>query len=99
MGFIHLLRRELWDGHSCCVFAASRDFTQKMPNTFQAPMRSIVEAAAFAHKPENRQQIAEAISAQDYLNQPVTFVDGLGQMSMLPEHASKAAKLSILKWT
>lgn len=68
MGFIHRLTRELWGGHSCCVFAASRDFTQKMPSTFRAPMRSIVEAAAFAHKAENRKQIAEAISAQDHLN-------------------------------
>jgi nitrate/nitrite transport system substrate-binding protein len=94
VGFIHLLTRELWDGHPCCVFAASRDFTQKMPNTFQALLRSIVEAAAFAHKPENRKQIAEAISAQNYLNQPVTvveqvlsgtFADGLGQVRRVPE--------------
>jgi nitrate/nitrite transport system substrate-binding protein len=94
VGFIHLLTRELWDGHPCCVFAASRDFTQKMPNTFQALMRSIVEAASFAHNPANRKQIAEAISAQNYLNQPVTvveqvlsgtFADGLGQVRRVPE--------------
>ncbi len=93
VGFIHVLTRELWDGHPCCVFAASRDFVQSMPNTFQALMRSIVDAAAFARKPENRKQIAEAISAQNYLNQPVTVVeqvlsgtyaDGLGQVRRVP---------------
>ncbi len=94
VGFIHVLTRELWDGHPCCVFAASRDFVQSMPNTFQALMRSIVDAASFAHKPENRKQIAEAISAQNYLNQPVTVVeqvlsgtyaDGLGQVRRVPQ--------------
>ena len=44
-------------------------------------------AAAFATKPENRKQIAEAIAPANYLNQPVTvieqvltgsFADGLG---------------------
>jgi nitrate/nitrite transport system substrate-binding protein len=94
VGFIHILTREMWDGHPCCVFAASRDFVQSMPNTFQALMRSIVDAASFAHKPENRKQIAETISAQNYLNQPVTVVeqvlsgtyaDGLGSVKRVPQ--------------
>ncbi|MCA3265368.1 MAG: ABC transporter substrate-binding protein [Azospirillum sp.] len=94
VGFIHILTRELWDGHPCCVFATSREFTQTMPNTFQALMRAIVEAAAFASKAENRRQIAEAISPQNYLNQPQTvveqvltgtFADGLGQVQRVPE--------------
>jgi nitrate/nitrite transport system substrate-binding protein len=94
VGFIHLLTRELWDGHPCCVFATSREFTQTMPNTFQALMRAIVEAAAFASNPANRRQIAEAISPQNYLNQPQTvveqvltgtFADGLGQVQRVPE--------------
>lgn len=94
VGFIHILTRELWDGHPCCVFSASREFVTTMPNTFQALMRAIVDAAAFATKAENRKQIAEAISAQNYLNQPVTVVeqvlsgtyaDGLGQVRRVPE--------------
>jgi nitrate/nitrite transport system substrate-binding protein len=65
-----------------------------MPNTFQALMRAIVEAAAFATNPANRRQIAEAISPQNYLNQPQTvveqvltgtFADGLGQVQRVPE--------------
>ncbi|MFM8768831.1 MAG: CmpA/NrtA family ABC transporter substrate-binding protein [Rubrivivax sp.] len=94
VGFIHLLTRELWDGHPCCVFATWREFTQTMPNTFQVLMRAIVEAAAFASNPANRRQIAEAISPQNYLNQPQTvveqvltgtFADGLGQVQRVPE--------------
>jgi nitrate/nitrite transport system substrate-binding protein len=75
VGFIHLLTKELWDGHPCCAFAASREFVTTTPNTYHALLKSIIEATAFAAKPENRKQVAEAISAQNYLNQPVTVVE------------------------
>jgi nitrate/nitrite transport system substrate-binding protein len=75
VGFIHILTKELWDGHPCCAFAASREFVTGMPNTYHALLKSIIEATAFAAKPENRKQVAEAISAQNYLNQPVTVVE------------------------
>src|SRR5690606_37037846 len=32
VGFIHLLTKELWNGHPCCAFAASREFVDRMPN-------------------------------------------------------------------
>ena len=28
-GFIHLLSKEIWDGHPCCAFAASKEFATK----------------------------------------------------------------------
>ena len=52
-----------------------------------------MEATAFATKPENRKQIAEAIAPANYLNQPVTvveqvltgtFADGLGNVRKEP---------------
>src|SRR6201991_4053827 len=36
VGFIHALSKELWDGHPCCAFAASKDFVTQMPNTYHA---------------------------------------------------------------
>jgi len=92
-GFIHVLTREIWEGHPCCAFAASKDFVTKMPNTYRALMKAIMEATAFATKPENRKQIAEAIAPANYLNQPVTvieqvltgtFADGLGNVRKEP---------------
>jgi nitrate/nitrite transport system substrate-binding protein len=89
VGFIHILSKEIWNGHPCCVFAASKEFVTQTPNTFAALLKSIIEATAFAHKPENRKQIAEAISPANYVNQPVTvleqiltgtFADGLGNV-------------------
>ena len=93
VGFIHLLSKELWEGHPCCVFAASREFVTQMPNTYAALLKAIIDATAFASKSENRKQIAEAIAPANYINQPVTvleqiltgtFADGLGNVKRVP---------------
>jgi nitrate/nitrite transport system substrate-binding protein len=87
VGFIHMLSKELWDGHPCCAFAASKEFISANPNTYAALMRSIIDATAYAAKPENRKEIAAAIAPPNYLNQPQivleqvltgVFADGLG---------------------
>src|SRR6195256_1354862 len=56
VGFIHILTRDIWLGHPCCAFAASKEFVTTMPNTYAALLKSIIEATAFAHKAENRKQ-------------------------------------------
>ncbi len=94
VGFIHMLSKEIWDGHPCCAFAASKEFVTQTPNTYQALLKAIIDAAAFARKAENRKQIAEAIAPANYLNQPVTVVeqvltgtyaDGLGNIMKVPD--------------
>lgn len=94
VGFIHVLTREFWDGHPCCAFAVPQRMVQEAPNTFAALLRAIVEATAHANKAENRKEVAAAISAQNYLNQPQTvveqvltgtFADGLGKVQRVPE--------------
>jgi len=93
VGYIHILSKEIWEGHPCCAFAASKEFVTTMPNTYGALLKAIIEATAFATKAENRKQIAEAIAPQNYLNQPVTVVeqvltgtyaDGLGNVKKEP---------------
>ena len=94
VGFIHILSKEIWDGHPCCAFAASKEFVTGTPNTYAALLKAIIEATAFATKPENRKQIAESIAPANYLNQPVTVVeqvltgtyaDGLGNVKSDPK--------------
>lgn len=94
VGFIHMLSKELWEGHPCCAFAASKEFVTTMPNTYAALLRAIIEATAYAQKPENRKEIAAAIAPPNYLNQPVTvveqvltgtFADGLGNVRKVPD--------------
>ena len=93
VGFIHMLSKEMWEGHPCCAFAASKEFVTSSPNTYAALLKAIIDATAFATKAENRKQIAEAIAPANYLNQPVTVVeqvltgtyaDGLGNIKTDP---------------
>jgi len=94
VGFIHVLSKEIWDRHPCCAFAASKEFVTGSPGTYAALLKSIIDATAFASKPENRKQIAEAIAPANYLNQPVTvieqvltgtFADGLGTVQRVAD--------------
>ena len=92
-GFIFMLSKDIWAGHSCCAFAISHEFARTYPNTFLAFFKAIVDATYFASKAENRQAIAEAIAPKNYLNQPVTvleqvltgkYADGLGNIKESP---------------
>ncbi len=94
IGFIWMLSKDIWPGHPCCAFAATREFAEKTPNTFQAVVRAILEATQFAHEPSNRKEIAKAIAPKNFLNQPVevveqvltgTFPDGLGTVRTVPD--------------
>jgi nitrate/nitrite transport system substrate-binding protein len=94
VGFIHTLSKDIWDGHPCCAFAASKEFVATMPNTYRALLKSIIDATAYARKVENRKEIAAAIAPPNYLNQPVTVVeqvltgtyaDGLGNVRKVPD--------------
>ena len=94
VGFLHILSKEIWDGHPCCAFAVSREFITQAPNSYAALIRAIVDATAFASKAENRKAIAEAIAPANYLNQPVTvleqvltgtYADGLGNVKVDPK--------------
>ena len=96
VGFIHLLTKDIWNGHPCCAFGTSTEFIQKNPNTFAALYRSVLTAAAMARDPKNRELIAKVIAPQAYLNQPEAvltqvltgkFADGLGTVQNIPDRA------------
>lgn len=74
IGFLHLLTKDLWQGHPCCAFACSQKFATDMPNTYAALLRAIVDATHYSAKAENRAEIAKAISPRNYLNQPEIVV-------------------------
>jgi nitrate/nitrite transport system substrate-binding protein len=52
IGFIHILTKDIWDGHPCCAFGVSEKFVQASPNTFQALYRAILKATADAAAPK-----------------------------------------------
>jgi len=94
IGFIHLLTKEIWQGHPCCAFATSAEFAKQMPNTYGALFKAIVDATHFSSKQDNRKDIAKAIAPKNYLNQPVSvleqvltgrYADGLGNVHNEPD--------------
>jgi nitrate/nitrite transport system substrate-binding protein len=96
VGFIHILTKDLWNGHPCCAFGTSTEFIQKNPNTFAALYRAVLTSAAMARLPGNRELIAKVISPTQYLNQPEAvisqvltgkFADGLGKVQNVPDRA------------
>ena len=89
IGFIHILTKEIWDGHPCCSFGVRSEWVKENPNTFAALFRAILNSAQMAMNPANRATIANAIAPAAYLNQPVTvieqvltgkYADGLGSI-------------------
>ncbi|TSE20126.1 Nitrate transport protein NrtA [Tepidimonas alkaliphilus] len=96
VGFIHLLTKDLWNGHPCCAFGTSTEFIQQNPNTFAALFRAVLTAAAMAREARNRELIAKVIAPTQYLNQPEVvlqqvltgrFADGLGKVHNVPDRA------------
>jgi nitrate/nitrite transport system substrate-binding protein len=96
VGFIHVLSKEIWDGHPCCAFGVPEAMIQEAPNTFAALYRAVLTAARMAREPKNRALIAKVISPPNYLNQPETvieqvltgrYADGLGNVKNVPDRA------------
>jgi nitrate/nitrite transport system substrate-binding protein len=96
VGFIHVLSKEIWDGHPCCAFGVPETMIKEAPNTFAALYRAVLTAARMARDPQHRSLIAKVISPPNYLNQPETVVeqvltgryaDGLGSVKNVPDRA------------
>jgi len=94
VGFLHMLTKDIWEGHPCCAFACSEKFTTELPNTYGALMKAIVDATAYSQKAENRLEISKAIAPKNYLNQPEAviaqvltgkYADGLGNVLNVPD--------------
>lgn len=94
VGFIHILSKDIWNGHPCCAFGTSEEFIKQNPNTFAALYRAVLNASTMARDPVNRPLIAKVISPQNYINQPEAilmqvltgkFADGLGNVQNVPD--------------
>jgi nitrate/nitrite transport system substrate-binding protein len=96
-GFIHLVSKELWDGHPCCAVAATDAWIKAHPNTFLAVFRAVIEAGLYANDPKNRAGMAKVLAQPNYLNAPETvieqviggrFADGLGAVRTVPDRVT-----------
>src|SRR5258707_15320983 len=70
VGFIHILSKDIWNGHPCCAFGVPEAMIREAPNTFAALYRAVLTAARMARDPKHRELIAKVIAPPNYLNQP-----------------------------
>ena len=92
-GFIHLISREIWDGHPCCSVTAAESWITRHPNTFMAFYRAIVAASLYVSDKNNRGGMAKVLAQPQYLNAPEVvleqvitgrYADGLGNIKEDP---------------
>ena len=75
VGFIHILSKEIWDGHPCCAVAAAESWITRNPNTFMAFYRAIVAAGLHVSDERNRAGMAKVLAQPQYLNAPEVVID------------------------
>jgi nitrate/nitrite transport system substrate-binding protein len=93
IGFLHMLSRDIFEDHPCCVLSVTNKFITENPNSYGAMFRSVVRSTEYADKYENRKHVAELLAPAAYLNQPQTvleqvllgrYADGLGSVVEVP---------------
>ena len=62
IGFIHILTKDIWEGHPCCAFACSKEFADTLPNTYGNLLKALVDGTQYASVKANRKEISKAIA-------------------------------------
>ncbi len=97
VGFIHILSKDIWNGHPCCAFGVRQDFIAQNPATFAAMFRAVIGASFIASVSVDRAQMAKLLSPKQFLDQPEEVVmqvltgiypDGLGNNRIAPDRAT-----------
>jgi nitrate/nitrite transport system substrate-binding protein len=92
-GFIHLISKEIWDGHPCCSVTAPESWIKQNPNSFMAFYRAIISASLHVSDPKNRAGMPKVLAQPQYLNAPEVvleqviigrYADGLGAIKNDP---------------
>ncbi|MHB1083366.1 MAG: CmpA/NrtA family ABC transporter substrate-binding protein [Thiobacillus sp.] len=73
--------QDVWADHPEKVLGTTADFVKHHPNTARAMTMALLEAARYIDNPENRSEVARLISAEAYVNAPLSVIEDrfLGQ--------------------
>jgi nitrate/nitrite transport system substrate-binding protein len=74
VGYTAVNTGEIWSKHPEKSFAMRADWVDKNPNAAVALIMAVQEAAQWADKSENRQEVAEICSKRSWFNCPVTDI-------------------------
>ena len=65
---------EIWNNNPEKVFGVNQEWAEANPNTHQAALMALIEAARWMDQPENRMEVVEIISRKSYVNAPPEVV-------------------------
>ncbi len=65
---------EIWNNKLEKVFGVNQEWADKYPNTHKAAIKALIEASAWADKPENRMEVVNIIAQKSYVNAPEDVV-------------------------
>jgi nitrate/nitrite transport system substrate-binding protein len=74
LGYSAVTTGEIWKDHPEKSFAMRADWVSKYPKAAQAITAAIIEAQVWCDDPANRQELCKIISAEKYVNAPVTDI-------------------------
>jgi nitrate/nitrite transport system substrate-binding protein len=74
IGYTAVNTGEIWGGHPEKSFAMRAEWVDKHPKAAVALLKAVQEAAMWADKDENRQEVAELCSKRSWFNCPVTDI-------------------------
>jgi nitrate/nitrite transport system substrate-binding protein len=74
IGYTAVNTGEIWGGHPEKSFAMRAEWVEKHPKAAVALLMAVQEAAMWADKDENRQEVAELCSKRSWFNCPVTDI-------------------------
>jgi nitrate/nitrite transport system substrate-binding protein len=73
VGFTFAHGSEIWRGHPDRLLAVLESFIEKYPKTYRSLIKAMVEACQWCDKKENREELAELISARAFTGAAVRF--------------------------
>jgi len=76
IGFTHLATQDLWEHHPEKAFLVTRKFKEERPDVVKDCMAAILKASQWLDDFDNRDEAAEVISPEHYINAPAAEIAG-----------------------
>ncbi|MET0728751.1 MAG: CmpA/NrtA family ABC transporter substrate-binding protein [Acidimicrobiales bacterium] len=76
IGFTHLASQDLWEHHPEKAFLVTRKFKEERPDVVKDCMAAILKASKWLDDFDNRDEAAQVVGAEHYINAPATEIAG-----------------------
>jgi nitrate/nitrite transport system ATP-binding protein len=73
-GFVVATDLEFWEDHMSQVLGMREDWAQANPETAIALVKALIEACRYCDTPDNREEVAQLLAQEAYLNVPVELI-------------------------